>query len=82
MSERHTFTVLGRDIGTATGWDQQDTHVVIFYDLEPFYEINLPKGDVEFDSENGYFIAYDENGDLVGEKLDVISVLSNTSRKE
>ncbi len=39
---RKPFHVLGREIGTYTGWDQADTFAIQIYNFEPAEEIDLP----------------------------------------
>lgn len=79
--DRMDWTVLGRVIGTGTGWDQQDTNVIIIYDFIPAEGIPLPSGDLSFDSELGYFQTYDDEGNEVA-VVDAIDTLANVKRKD
>jgi hypothetical protein len=76
--ERFEWVVLGRVIGTATGWDQADTFVMQIYDFEPDKEINLPKADcLTIDFEKGVAQIYDDDGQLK-QDFDLINILKNS----
>ena len=45
-SKRDILVVLGRKIGTMSGWDRMDTETFCFYDFEPISDIDLPSGDL------------------------------------
>lgn len=60
--KRTDWTVLGRKVGTSTGWDQVDTFVMMLYDFEPVSGIDLPDGCVNFDFENGTAESFDDDG--------------------
>lgn len=45
--------VLGRTIGTASGWDQVDDEILFFYDFVPNAKVMLPSGDLQWDYLNG-----------------------------
>jgi hypothetical protein len=62
--KRIDWTVLGRKIGTATGWDQADTFVMMLYDFEPLPCFDLPSGGVNIDFERGTIETYDDNGNV------------------
>lgn len=74
MSERLEWEVLGRVVGTATGWDQQDTWIMMLYDFEPAEGVELPSGDVSFDFERGLATTYNDEGEPV-ETVDLIASL-------
>ncbi len=63
--ERVPFTVLGRAIGTASGWDQTTEQGIVLYDFQPAKGIPLEAGDLSFDSETGMFERYDDAGEVV-----------------
>jgi hypothetical protein len=73
MSERIDWMVLGRTIGTATGWDG-DMEPMIIYDFIPYKEVKLPHGDLSIDFMKGLFITYDPDGNEV-QSLDMIEIL-------
>jgi hypothetical protein len=52
MSDRTTVTILGRTLGTASGWDGDPGECIVLYDFEPLTGIDLPKGDLTFDEVN------------------------------
>lgn len=81
MSERLDWELMGRLIGTATGWDQHDTWIMMLYDFEPLEGLALPSGDVTFDFERGTATTYNDDGvatDVV-DFLDAISHLGNVN---
>jgi hypothetical protein len=59
------WTVLGRIIGMASGWDQADTFSMMLYDFEPAEGVNLPAGTLCIDFEHGYAETYDDAGNIV-----------------
>ena len=61
-AERLDWEVMGRLVGTATGWDQQDTWVMMLYDFVPVEGIPFPTGDVTFDFERGTVTLYNDDG--------------------
>ncbi len=77
MTERSTWHVLGRVIGTATGWDQAETFSIYVYDLEPVPCLGIPPGDVTIDFEAGKIIWIDEAGDHA---VDLIAALQGCKR--
>lgn len=77
MSRTRTdWPILGRNVGTATGWDQQDTFVITIYEFEPNSKYpKLLKGDVTVDFEKGTMELYDDNGDITN-SVDLVGVLN------
>lgn len=77
-SERLDWIVLGRLIGTATGWDQADTFVIMLYDFEPVeaLALDLPSGGVNIDFESGKLETYDEHGDTLV-SVDLVSAIAH-----
>lgn len=61
------FMILGRFIGTYTGWDRQDTFEIMAYDFKPYPGVDLPSGDVSFDLETGLATCYkdDDNNEVL-----------------
>jgi hypothetical protein len=73
--KRLDWVVLGRKIGTATGWDQADTFVMQIYDFEPADGVGLPASEcLSFDFENGVAETYDEKGKTT-ESRDLVTSL-------
>lgn len=72
--KRQDQIILGRLIGTASGWDASDDYAFVLYDFEPLYGVNLPRGTINFDFIKGHISTFDEVGnESVG--LDMISAL-------
>ena len=69
MKERIDVVILGRMIGTATGWDQSDDFSMIFYDFEPKDDVEIPTASsINIDFVSGKVEAYHETG-VKDEKL-------------
>jgi len=82
--ERAACIILGRNIGTATGWDgdeDSDNIVILFYEFQPAAGIDLPPGDLVIDFDAGLAETHDENGDVLISK-DIVTVLANIPRAE
>lgn len=77
--ERIEVKILGRVLGTASGWDGDPGEVIWFYDFEPKEGINLQKGELQFNFDTGNFGLPDEEGELIA-PLDMVSFLSGVSR--
>lgn len=74
--ERTEWTILGRKIGTATGWDQADTLIMQVYDFEPSEGVDLPTSDcIMFDFEHGTAETYDDAGNTLVSK-DLVAALA------
>lgn len=76
--ERVTFKVLGRNIGTATGWDEIGNQDIMLYDFIPNSRFNLPRGDLGVLFEAGLFETYDDDGTVTSTQ-DMIEVLAGSS---
>lgn len=73
---RMEWVVLGRVIGTGTGWDQADTFVMQIYDFEPAVNVNLPKSDcLTIDFEAGTASTCDDAG-VVTSSVDLMSAIA------
>lgn len=73
---RLPWTVLGREIGTATGWDQADTFVMQLYDFQPAENVDLPAGTLCINFESGVAETYDDDGKVLISK-DIVLALFN-----
>ncbi len=73
--EQINWTVLGRAIGTASGWDQSDTFIMMLYDFEPAPGIDLPAGTLCIDFEHGWAETYDDVGEVLTSH-DVVAALA------
>ena len=70
--EKLDFMILGRKIGTYTGWDQTDAFSILVYDFEPIEGVDLPaREDITFSFETGQASWWEDvpEGDL-GENFD------------
>lgn len=75
MSEdRVEFTILGRVIGTGTGWDKMEECHILIYDFESVEEYALPNGDLSVDFNEGKFEYHNEDGDVLN-SFDIIQVM-------
>jgi hypothetical protein len=77
--ERSNLILLGRDVGTFTGWDQGDTTSFVFYGFKPKFEGWL-EGDLSVDYENGNLLFYDDEGNIVWEQ-DIVNTLKEIARE-
>ena len=80
MSDRMNCHILGRILGTASGWDTLDTNAIIFYDFIPAPELIavLPTHDcLEVNFETGQLSIYSEDGNPIA-SWDMISALTNS----
>lgn len=80
MTDKIEWNVLGRIIGTASGWDQADTFVINLYDFEPAKEVPLDPSECIFiDFESGKVEAYGESGEPIWTK-DLMESLSGAKK--
>lgn len=79
MSERTEWVVLGRKIGTGTGWDASDMQAFVIYDFIPYADTNLPEGDLNFDMQSGKAQQYDDAGNETF-SCDIIDAIVLTAR--
>jgi hypothetical protein len=78
-NERSRWVLLGRDIGSASGWDQHDTFVFGLYDFTPAEGLGLPSGDVTIDVIAGTIGIHNDNGSLI-ESADLITALKDAKQ--
>lgn len=76
MSDIIEWEVMGRIVGTASGWDQVDTFAMMLTDFVPAAGVVLPKGDVTFDFEKGLVTLYSDSGTII-ETVDIIDAISH-----
>jgi len=78
---RDKLTILGRTIGTFDGWDGDDDWTV-FYKFEPVDVLkdDLLAGDLNYAQFEGWFSFVDDEGKLVGQKVDVIKIMNMIQR--
>jgi hypothetical protein len=75
--KRTPFTVLGRVIGTALGWDQVDTFAMQLTEFQPMRGVALPAADfINFDFESGKAEIYNDAGEVTA-AFDLVTVLAN-----
>lgn len=73
------WTVLGRVVGIASGWDQSDAFSMMLYDFEPATGSNLPAGVICIDFETGLVETYDDAGTVLTSR-DLVSCISQLPR--
>lgn len=77
--KRLEWTVLGRKVGTATGWDQADTFVMTLYDFQPATGVDLPTAEfMTFDFEHGTAETFDETGKVTF-TTDLVAAIAHLS---
>lgn len=82
MSDRIEVIILGRKLGTASGWDGEPGISEWFCEFEPRKGIDLPKCDLVIDFLKGYIGAQNpEDGEII-DKQDVISFMASVARTE
>ena len=59
---RMEVTVVGINIGTASGWDQVTDNGIQFYDFIPNSIFGLLNADIYIDTETGVWEQYNEEG--------------------
>lgn len=68
--------VMGRALGTASGWDRIDDDILFFYDFKPSIDALKPLGGgFAVDLERGLFIRYDDDG-AEAAVLDAVPILA------
>lgn len=77
--DRDEWKILGRNLGTATGWDQTNMISLVAYDFIPHCGIPLDAGVVTFDLERGYATYYGDDGNEI-KTIDLITALANIPR--
>lgn len=76
---RFPFFLLGRVIGTTTGWDQVADLEITLYDFEPEKGIDLPSGLVSFNFEEGLAKVYSDDGEVL-QSYDLVKVLTDVKQ--
>lgn len=81
--EIHNWTVMGREVGTASGWDMSDTFAMMLYDFSPAKGYVGPSGDVLFNFEAGTIESFKADGTVIQsvDMLDAIKDLPRTIAK-
>jgi hypothetical protein len=83
-SERVDVVVLGRKIGTETGWDVLDETMYVFYDFKPVEDLKhrFPEniGDLIVDYGSGMFKVCDNEGKVIWSR-DMIEALKDFPRE-
>jgi hypothetical protein len=76
---RNTDVLLGRVIGTSSGWDMPGTFAMTLYEFEPAAGVSLPKGDLGIQFEYGQFEIYDDVGNVTF-TADIVDTIKNIPR--
>jgi len=79
IEDRLEVNILGRNLGTASGWDGEPGENIWFYDFEPVDDIDLPKCTLSIDFTKGEIGAQDDEG-LVQLPLDIVSFLNGVAK--
>lgn len=80
IEERMEVIVMGRALGTASGWDQADNEAIFFYDFVPYSATGLKACEtLLIDFPSGTWSGGNEITDL---KEDLIPILARLQRKE
>jgi hypothetical protein len=79
--ERTRCEVLGRDIGSYTGWDQPDTFTIQFIEFEPREGVNIPAGTLYIEFETGAYEVFDSKGDSVASG-DIVNAIKDIKPPE
>lgn len=79
--KRYDESVLGRHIGTMTGWDQADDFAILLLDFEPAVGVSIPAGDIVINFDTGKVETYNDDGDVTFE-ADIIDVLKDLPHAE
>ena len=74
VRKKTPWVVCGRNIGTATGWDQVGDFILYLYDFEPRPGSKLPDADISVDFRRGKICSFDDDGKVVVE-LDLVDTL-------
>jgi hypothetical protein len=77
--ERVPFIVLGRNIGTAAGWDQVGDWMMCLYHFVAVDCLSIPLGDLTVDFDGGNFEIVDDYGNVTF-SADIIETLSKMPR--
>lgn len=74
--KREPCSILGRYIGTATGWDQTDDWALCFYYFEPYEGFHATKAEtLNVDFEKGVIQSIDDEGVIIYE-ADMLETLN------
>lgn len=76
MNKPEETTILGRHVGTSTGWDQGDTFAIVLYDFKPAEGIDIPAGDLNVDYDTGKMSIWKDDGSGKTWEADMITVLA------
>lgn len=80
-TDRHQFDILGRNIGTATGWDEAGNFGLTLYGLHPVQGLDIPSGDMFIDFESGQFESYGADGSAIAGG-DIVSIIAQLPVKK
>lgn len=76
MSKELDWVIMGRAVGKASSWDQVDTWQMMLYDFEPAAGVTLPRGDVNFNFEDGLATLYSDSGTII-ETVDIVDAIAH-----
>lgn len=76
MADALDWVIMGRAVGTASGWDQVDNWQMLLFDFVPAAGVQLPRGDVNFNFEDGLATLYSNSGTII-ETVDIVDAISH-----
>lgn len=80
--DRIEVDVLGRNLGTASGWDGDMGECIWFYDFEPDEGIDLPKGMIQIDYNKGIMGVPDDESGVITDAFDIVVFLSKVEKRK
>lgn len=81
IEDRIEVNFLGRNLGTASGWDGEPGEIIWFYDFIPRDGIKLAQGQLVIDTIKGYIGAIDDEGEFTKESAkDIVEFLGKVPR--
>lgn len=75
MTKTTELSIFNRKVGTCTGWDDIDHLHLVFYDFKPYEGFDMPQADLSVDYENGFFMNFNDDGDIIVQK-DFLTVMN------
>lgn len=75
------WTVLGRVIGQASGWDQSNDFAINLYDFVPIEGCKIPAGVPFIDFDNGWVEMWSDDGEQATFSMDLIEAIGHLPRK-
>lgn len=77
--DRIEVDILGRNLGTASGWDGEPSECISFYEFQPRDGIKLKFGELQVDFTKGLICLQDPEGEIE-EPKDLVEFLYQVER--